>query len=75
MGLKKGNFTSSTVGFYQKSIFDFLNPFTNILGYFNLWNIFRLIFRQLKMTLFHKIMVAQKNNFFFKCITILQRVK
>ena len=64
MGLKKGNFTSSTVGFYQKSIFDFLNPFTNILGYFNLWNIFRLIFRQLKMTLFHKIMVAQKNNFF-----------
>ena len=30
---QKGDFTSSTVTFYQKSIFDFLNPFTNISGY------------------------------------------
>ena len=33
---QKGDFTSSTVAFYQKSIFDFLNPFTDILGYLNL---------------------------------------
>ena len=44
-------------------MFDFLNPITNISGYLNLWDIFRLIFRQLRMTFFHKIMVAEKNNF------------
>ena len=44
-----GGFTSSTIAFYQKSIFDFLNPFTNISGYLNLTDIFRFIFRQLRM--------------------------
>ena len=55
---QKGDFTSSTVSFYQKSIFNLLYPFTNRF----LWDIFRFIFRQLKMTFFHKIIVAEKNN-------------
>ena len=55
---QKDDFTSSTVTFYQKSIFSILNPFTN-----RLWDIFRFIFRQLRMTLFHKITVKEKNNF------------
>ena len=57
MGLNKYqncDFTSTTVAFYQKSIFDFLNPFTDISGYLNLWDIFRFIFRQLRMTFFAK---------------------
>ena len=33
------------------------------MGYLNLWDIFIFIFRQLRMTFFHKIMVAEKNNF------------
>ena len=60
---QKGDFTSSTVTFCQKSIFDFSNPFTNITGYLHLWDIFRFIFRQLRVTLFHKIMVAEKKFF------------
>ena len=67
MGLNKyqnGDFTSSPVAIYQKSIFKHLNTSTNIsAGYLNLWGIFRFIFRQLRMTFFHKIMVAEKNNF------------
>ena len=66
MGLnkyQKGNFTSSIVAFYQKSIFDFLNPFTNISCSLNLWDIFRFIFRQLRMAFFHKTMVEEKNKF------------
>ena len=58
MGLnkyQKGDCTNSTVAFYQKSIYDFVNPFTDISGYFNLWDIFKLIF--------HKTMLAEKNNF------------
>ena len=47
----------------QLSLFDCLNPFTNISDYLNLWNIFRLSFRQLRMTSFDKIMVAEKNYF------------
>ena len=60
---QNGDFTSSIVAFYQESILDFLNPFTNISGYLNLWDIFRFIFRELRMTYVHKIMVAEKNNF------------
>ena len=41
---QKGYFISSTVAFYQKSIFNFLNPFTNISVYLNLSDIFRFIF-------------------------------
>ena len=59
-----GGFTSSAVAIY---LFDGLNLFTNISGNLNLWDIFRFVFRQLRMTFFHKIMVAKK--FFFKCIT------
>ena len=51
---------------YQKSIFNLLNPFTNISGYLNLWDIFSVVFRQLRMTFFHKIMVMHN--------TISQRV-
>ena len=53
MGLnkyQKCDCTSSAVAFHQKSVFDFLNPFTDISGYLNLWNIFRFVFRQLRMT-------------------------
>ena len=63
MGLskyQKGDFTSLIVAFYQKSVFGFLNPFTNISVYLNLWDIFKFIFRQLRMTFFNKIMVAEK---------------
>ena len=66
MGLnkyQKGDFTSLTMAIYQKSVFYFLNPFTNISGYLNLWDIFRFIFRQLRMNFFDKIIVAAKNNF------------
>ena len=76
MGLnkyQKGDFTSSTVAFYQKLIFDSLKSFTNISGYLNWWDIFWLIFKQLRMTFFI-IMVAIK-NYFSSNDTILQRVK
>ena len=33
------------------------------IGYLNLWDIFMFIFRQLQMTFFRKIMVAEKNFF------------
>ena len=32
------------------------------MGYLNLWDIFKFIFRQLRMTFFHKIMMTE--NFF-----------
>ena len=38
MGLnkyQKDDFATSTFAFYQKSIFNFLNPFANISGYLN----------------------------------------
>ena len=73
MGLnkyQKGDFNSSTVAFYQKSIFDFLNPFRNTLGYLNLWNILRFDFRQLKITFFIKLW-WQKRIFLHMHTTIL----
>ena len=73
MGLneyQKGDFNSSTVAFYQKSIFDFLNPFRNTLGYLNLWNILRFDFRQLKITFFIKLW-WQKRIFLQMHTTIL----
>ena len=73
MGLnkyQKGDFTSSTVAFYQKLVSNFLNPFTNISGYLDLWHIFWFIFRQLKMTFFHQILI-----FLQMYKTVLQRVK
>ena len=68
---QKDGFTSSTVTFYQKSMFNFLNPFTD--RYFHLWDIFRFIFRQLRMTLFfnydgRKMIFLQMHN------TVLQMV-
>ena len=56
---QKGDFTGSTVIF----CFDILNPFTNISGYLNLWDIFRFIYSQLRMTFFRKNVVAEKENF------------
>ena len=67
MGLnkyQKGGFTSSTVAFYQKSVFDFLNPFTNISGCLILWDIFRFIFRQTRITFFIKLWRQQKKFFY-----------
>ena len=66
---------SSAVAFYQKSVFDFLNPFTDILGYLNLWDIFRFIFRQFRMTFFIKLWWQKKNFFLQIHNTIFQRVK
>ena len=56
--ISKGRFYQSNCQFYQKSIFNLLNSFTN----HNLLDIFSFIFRQLRMTFFHKIMVAEENN-------------
>ena len=61
---QKIDFIRSTVAFFQISIFDFLSLFANISGYLNSRDIFGFIFRQLRMTFFHKIMVAEKNNFY-----------
>ena len=72
---QKGYFTRSPVTIYQKSIFNCLNPFTNISGNLNLWDIFRFIFKQLGMAFFHKIMVFKKLFFLQLHNTILQRVK
>ena len=38
------------------------------MGYLNLWDIFKFLFTQLRMSFFHKIVVTE-NFFFFKCIT------
>ena len=70
---QKSDFTSSTVAFYQKSLFDLLNPFTNISGYLNLWNIFRFILRQLIMNFFHKIMMAENIIFLHMHNTISEK--
>ena len=60
--------------FYQKSIFNLLNPFE--IDYLNLWDIFRLIFRLIRMTFFHKIMVAEKKIIFLQIHNmILQKGK
>ena len=78
MGLnkyQKGDCTNSTVAFYQKSIYDFVNPFTDISGYFNLWDIFKFIFRQLRMTFFIKLCWQKKIIFLQMHKTSLQRVK
>ena len=49
------------------------------MGYYNLWDIFRFIFRQLRQFLhnfFHKIIVAENFFFFLEMHnTILQRLK
>ena len=70
--ISKGQIYQFNCCFLSKINFNLLNPFTNNL---NLWDIFRCIFRQLKKTFFHKIMVAEKNNFSSNNSTILQRVK
>ena len=61
---QKIDFIRSTVAFFQISIFDFLSLFANISGYLNSRDIFGFIFRQLRMIFFHKIIVAEKNNFY-----------
>ena len=45
------------------------------IGYLSLWDIFRVIIKQLRMTFFHKIMVAEKILFLQMHYTILQMVK
>ena len=82
MGLskyQKGDCTSSTVALYQKSVFHFLNPFTDMSGYINLWDnlwdIFRFIFRELKMTFFTKLWLQKKISFLQMHNTIWRRVK
>ena len=70
---QKGEFTSSTVAFYQKSIFIF--QICIQIGYLNLWDIFWFIFRQLRMTFFIKLWWQKKNVFLQMHNSILQRVK
>ena len=64
--IKIFKFFNSTVAFYQKLILIFYISLK--IGYLNLWDIFRFIFRQLRKNSFHKIMVIEKKFFFFKCI-------
>ena len=73
--LSKGWFYQFNCRFLSKINFYFLNPFTNISGYLNLWDIFRFIFRQLRMNFFHKIMVAEEIIFLQMNNTVLQIVK
>ena len=61
--ISKGWFYQFNCRLLSKINFDFLNPITNVSGYLNLCDIFRFIFRQLSMTFFHKIIVAEKNSF------------
>ena len=64
---QKGDFTSSIVVSIKNQFFIFKIPLktnpTKISGYSNLWDIFSFIYRQLRMTFFHKIMVTEKKLF------------
>ena len=65
MGLskyQKGDFISSTVAFYQKTIFDFLNPL-QIYQVILIYGIFSVSFLDNLNDFFNKNMVAEKNNF------------
>ena len=53
----------------------FLNPLIKISNYLNLWDVFRFIFRRLRMTFFIKLWLQKKNIFLQIYDTILQRVK
>ena len=70
----KSDLTSSTAAFCQKSIFDFLYPFKNILVYLNLWEISGSFLDNLRMTFLHKVMVAKKRTFLKMPNTILQKI-
>ena len=58
----------------KNKFFNLLNPFTRRLSEFRSL-IFSLIFSQLRMTFFHKTMMAEKIFFLQMHNTILQRVK
>ena len=60
--ISKGQIYQFNCHFLLKISFNLLNPFTSV-GYLNWWDIFRLIFKQLRTTFFHKVMVTEKNNF------------
>ena len=68
--MSKGQFTSSTVAFYQKWILIFQIPLQ--IGSLNLWYIFSL---ELRVTFFHKNMVTKKIFFLLMDNTILELVK
>ena len=70
---RKGDFTSSVVAIYQKSIFRCLNLYENISGYLNLWHIFRFIITQLRMTFFIKLRWQKKIIFLQMHKTIFQK--
>ena len=70
---RKGDFTSSVVAIYQKSIFRCLNLSENISGYLNLWHIFRFIVTQLRMTFFIKLRWQKKIIFLQMHKTIFQK--
>ena len=68
--ISKGWIYQFNCRFLSKINFNLLNPFTN-----RLWDIFRFILRQLRMTICHKIVVTKKIFFLQMHNTILQRVK
>ena len=72
--ISKGYFTSLTIAFYQKTNFDFLNPFGNISSYLIVYLI--LIYRMFSGSfcgnlewLFSQNYGDRKKQVFFECIT------
>ena len=61
--ISKGQIYQLNCRFLSKINFNLLNPITDI-SYLNLWDIFRLNFRRLRMTTFQKVMVTEKIFFF-----------
>ena len=61
--ISKGWFYQSNCCFLSKANFGLFKSLYKHIRLFYLWDIFRFIFRQLRMTFFHMIMVTVKNNF------------
>ena len=70
--ISKGWFYQFTCWYLSKINFNCLNPFTNISGYLDLWDIFMFIFRQLTffwLEWLFSIKLWWQKRFFYKCIT------
>ena len=72
--ISKGLFYQFNCHFLSKIDFYIIFSIPVQIDYFPLWNLFRFIFKQLRITFFSKIMVAQKIIFLQMRNTILQIV-
>ena len=72
--ISKGLFYQLNCHFLSKIDFYIIFSIPVQIDYFHLWNLFRFIFKQLRITFFSKIMVAQKIIFLQMCNTIWQIV-